>query len=152
MVKRNIADLLDKFNEVKRETFDKIKADFSSLLPDFPEGVESVAWVQYTDYFNDGDTCTFKVHSDLLEVNDEFIDDLEEGNEFEEFCYKNINGRYEKVPNPNANKTKIDFLKSFSNVLKGVPAEFMKDIFGDHAKVIVLKDKRVKVSSYEEHN
>lgn len=44
------------FKEMAKEIFDK-----------YPN-MESFSWQEYTDYFNDGDTCHFHVHADAESI------------------------------------------------------------------------------------
>lgn len=64
----SIADLIERMEAVKKELkehgADALKLEFKKFFEAHPK-VEALRWTQYTPYFNDGDTCYFRVSSDF---------------------------------------------------------------------------------------
>jgi hypothetical protein len=78
--KEKLGELREKLENMRKElrivgesaTKDALKDFFDS----YPQ-VEAVRWLQYTPFFNDGDTCEFNVHEPLVKL--EGVSDDEEG-------------------------------------------------------------------------
>ena len=56
--------------ERDREAENYSKKQFKQLFKDHKD-LECFSWVQYTPYWNDGDTCTFSVYNEEIDINDE---------------------------------------------------------------------------------
>lgn len=147
-----INEQLKAFKNKRAELVKELQRDFPNLLaPLFSESkrIESIGWRQYTPYFNDGDECVFGVHNDDLTING--IDEYD-GNEKDiEFIRERIWNGSNWVKNPEIDKHEFDLLKQIENVLKSVPDDFYKDLFGDHVRVTIHKDGRIETEEYE-HN
>ena len=70
--------MLDVLNKIKEELaviHEKRAQLVEELRPEFPKilssifekskVIESISWTQYTPYFNDGDSCEFRVNTDI---------------------------------------------------------------------------------------
>lgn len=114
-----------KLQKLGEEQFKEISQDFFNKYPT----LENFSWNQYTPYFCDGDLCEFGVNSYSLAVNgsSEFDDD---------FIEKKKDKEFNKI-----HKELTKFVGSF-------PEEILKNIFGDHAEIIVTREG-IEVSSYE---
>ena len=82
-IKAKIDAKLEDFRKKKEALLAEIQEEFPKMFEELferSEIIESVSWTQFTDYFNDGDECTFSAHLDLdyyCEVNGERLDDID---------------------------------------------------------------------------
>jgi hypothetical protein len=149
-VLNKINEQLEAFKAKRAELVKELQTEFPSLLlPLLSQSnkIESIGWRQYTPYFNDGDECVFGVYYDDLTINgiDEYDDDEKEI----EFIRKRIWNGDSWVENPNLDTHEYSLLKQIEEVLKGVPDDFYKDLFGDHVTVTVYKDGRIETEKYD---
>jgi len=153
----------------KKEMVEALRKDFAPMFKEFFDKsnglIKSIGWTQYTPYFNDGDECVFRVNSDLdygLRFNDETVDetDLITISEYVAVKYLKNDGSYEKwldkYPedkiDPIKHKNQLDLIKilnEVSEVLKSIPEDFMKDLFGDHVEVTVKSDGTIETEEYK---
>ena len=139
---------LEAFDQKKKALVEQLRTEFPTMfkeLFDQFDKIDSIGWVQYTPYFNDGDECIFGVHCESyygLYVNGECADELDELSE-----EKYQNGQY--VKNKNFNKEFFDQVALFRNLLSSIPEDFMKDLFGDHAQITIHKDGLIEVEEYD---
>lgn len=114
-----------------------------------PEAV-SFTWRQYTDYFNDGDTCTFSAYTDAysIEVNGQ------DGYEISKtHNYEKVDGEHRRIPIPESELNPLRFAQSkFSDILNSIGDDSLKEMFGDHREVTVHRDGSVEVDEYEDHD
>lgn len=116
--------------------------------------LKSFGFTAYTNYFNDGDECTYNVHGDYPDINGYGDSGCETENGSGENLlqlaqkrsYDSVAEQYVKNPNfdPMAETIETavkDFIRSFED-------DTIRDIFGDHKKITVTK-KSVKVEEYE---
>lgn len=54
-----------------------LKEQIDGLFDKWGDKLESIGWVQYTPYFNDGDTCEFSVHTEYPYINGECLDEIQ---------------------------------------------------------------------------
>lgn len=113
--------------------------------------VQSISWRQYTPYFNDGDTCTFRVCTDEIDITYK-IGNLEPHTEdfvgtwaIQKYLQTGL-GWDGKPHTPTlaewAASDFVPFLGEFED-------ELMLSMFGDHVRVTVHRDGRTEVDSYE---
>ena len=110
-------------------------------------GLNSVRWTQYTDYFNDGSTCTFSAH-----VWDFKLNVWEIGYEEWDFYLRNLDnyplqptGGFETLDQEaEAAKDVAQFLQSFDQ-------EDYEEIFGDHVHVEIDRSG-IHISEYTHHD
>lgn len=98
----------------------------AALFEKWPQ-LESFGWRQFTDYFNDGDPCTFGVYSDDPLINGESYYDLK--------------------PRPEEN-----LLDEVAQLVNSLSTHDLKAVFGDHVEVTVKRDLLIKTSSYTQHD
>lgn len=160
---------LEAFEEKKKAFVEDLRKEFPTMFEELFEKypkIESIGWNQYTPYFNDGDECTFGVHTDYLYVNGEHEEEIEALSEeqFETITAENLEahklynkeGYYSKrkigdfgcFPNPLADKQMCDAVKEFKSVIQSIPDEFMKELFGDHSQITLSKEG-IKVENYD---
>lgn len=164
-VKKRISEI----NKQKEELVSQLRTDFAPMLkPLFEKSngkIESIGWIQYTPYFNDGDECEFSVHTEMdygIRVNGECFDDseffknstyglekyLEKDGSYEEW----INKYPEDALNPENKEEELflyGLLLEFQEILSSIDEEFFKDLFGDHVEVTVFADGRVETEEYD---
>jgi hypothetical protein len=93
-----------------QELFTKLLAAKFQDLFEACVGAVDVTITQYTNYWNDGDECFFRIR------------------EFDVFCHEAADAK-----NPQVN-TKIDDLEEF---VRRSHSDSMEECFGDHTKIIV---------------
>lgn len=152
---------------IMAEIQEQSKALFEELVPEiFKEHpkLKSFSWTQYTPYFNDGDTCSFRAYTDDPRI--QFGDEEER----EEYYFANT----ERVPTGNTVEDRYDWRTPKRQIPEMVevkkvhtPEELEKNsaytavrdllstfeetdyeqMFGDHVEVIVTPDG-VEVEEY----
>lgn len=120
MQKQQIEEMVDSFKKTKEEFTNKMKYTFGLFFKEFfndnPK-IKEVKWTQYTPYFNDGDTCTFRTHFyDVLQIDEMENITAEEQKQFE----------------------KVE--KELEKLLYSIPKEIYLDMFGDHSEVTATAD------------
>lgn len=137
--------------------------------------LDSIAWAQYTPYFNDGSPCVFS--SSLCDVSLNTKMDIEEGTaqysgyENGEDFYKRLHDTvtdysvgsypYPELPNPDhdpqyeaCQKEVLEFFKAFTDGERSnyeEPSSFdqaLRGIFGDHVSVTITREG-IEVESYD---
>lgn len=126
--------IADRFYEQRRNLIAEAKAKvlplLTDLFKDFPD-LTSYSWIAYTPYFNDGDTCYFNSHHNddwSFQINDETFGDLE--NRDKDDCWQAM--VFDRV----------------NDILNAMPDEFLQELFGDHVRMVVTKDK-IDTEHYE---
>ena len=144
-------ELQRQFQERAQELFKNITKQFFDKNP----GITGVVWTQYTPYFNDGDTCEFRVN-DATFTNAP-IDELNEvrWGEYEgetegvwacenvQWAVQSDHDYYKEVKEMIAMGAPIDAMscKLFSDAICSREMEsVMLAMFGDHAKVIATRE------------
>ena len=120
---------------LRKEVAERVKAQlatvFFEIFANNPK-LKWVRWTQYTPYFNDGDTCVFRVHQDL--------DCNFDGKEFEwmsPWLFSERNTHSDKSQYPEGLE---QALTPFFELLAGVDDQVFLDIFGDHMHVTITAD------------
>jgi hypothetical protein len=121
------------------------------VTKDLPNGVQSIGWQQYTDYFNDGDECTFSVRADAecMEFNGVPGYNLEDENT------GLYNALFERVSGKSW-RNSVESVKAVEKFLAG-NEEFLKEAIGDHIKVTYHREhaeggERIVVDGYRDHD
>tara|TARA_R110000868_G_scaffold9099_1_gene46036 strand:+ start:1058 stop:1450 length:393 start_codon:yes stop_codon:yes gene_type:complete len=122
-----IKQTLEDFAEKKRVFIEQLRQEFPGILaPLFQNSdeLESISWTQYTPYFNDGDECTFRCNcGDLM-----------------------INGEYYST---NVSEETKQVVFEMEEVLRSIPDEFYRELFGEHVEVTCNRDGTISVGEYE---
>lgn len=144
------------FNQMKKKLINEFRESLNSLAGDIfktiPE-LKAISWIQFTPYFNDGDECVFSIR-EVIFYN--FIPNryFRYAEEFEDDEYPEnywAAGDYELGKNKTTlSEEKIKFLKKFETTINQ-NRDFVKEIFGDHSKVIWNADG-IKIEDYSEHH
>lgn len=152
---------LKKMNEeleaIRLQHLEKSKEIFGVITKNLFEKhskLKSFSWTQYTPYFNDGDTCEFSAHTSDPLINE---DEESDGNEFENE-FEAEYGEYDKTTNSYPNKKQIlnpkydkDLSLALDDVtefLENIDEDNLKQMFGDHAKIIITAGG-VEVEEYD---
>lgn len=143
-----IDEIVDKFVESEKKMINDLREllvpNISSLLQG-TKGINSINWVQYTPYFNDGDECTFSVYADIG-VNGVNIYDLDdEENTIDEY----LGYGDSKRANPNYSEEDSKVYNTISSLLGKIPEKVLQTMFGDHCEVTINRDGTFKVDGYE---
>jgi hypothetical protein len=141
------------FEEKKKVFVEELRKEFPVMfkeLFDKSKKIKSFGWTQYTPFFNDGDTCEFRVNASYPNINGENIDECE----WYDWKIKyHLRGDKEYanllVENPNLDIELHNIVEEFKSVIESIPEDFLKDLFGDHAQVTIYKDGRVEVNEYD---
>lgn len=134
-----IQDRQEKLQVYARE---RLSEFFLEIFEKYPN-LKDISWTQYTDYFNDGDLCTFSVHAeDSLIIN---------GYQYYEIIYeKNKEEVLEEVGLTLEEFEEI--AKTIDSLLyNSIGEDILETIFGDHVKVNVTKDG-ISTESYTRHD
>jgi hypothetical protein len=175
-IKAELAAFEEKKQAFVTELRKEFPTMFTELFAQAPK-LKSVSWTQYTPYFNDGDTCEFSAHTDDLAINGaSHYDEDDEDSEIsvrptlhitlrtedevrvnKELAEKTKYTWYAKAgigdsglaPNPDYDADADRVCSEISAVLSSVPSEFLKDLFGDHAKVTICSNGTIDVEDYD---
>jgi hypothetical protein len=145
-VKTLFADIKKAKMEISKQLF---SAASKALFEKFPK-LEKFSWAQYTPHFNDGDTCSFSVHTDTLRS---FVYDGESGYDGEETYIEiyNIGREFDmtlrKYVDVEVGEVE-ECLKAISNFLESFDEDYFEESFGDHVEVIVTRDN-VETEEYD---
>ena len=137
--KKKIEKLMEELREESQAAF----AQESKAIFDRYPSLYSFGWKQYTKYWNDGDECTFRVHSGEPDINGAECYDIYYGK-----------GEFEKnqdVPDGWPKMTKEEakpIQKEVAAFLDVFESNIMHDMFEDHVKVTVTREG-VQTESYE---
>jgi hypothetical protein len=152
-------ELRKEFQETAQELFKETTKEFFDINP----GITAVVWTQYTPYFNDGDECIFAVNSptftnapkeDLDYINygeydgeNESVwaaDNLQYVMECDRDYWKETK---EKILSGGA--IDINSCQTLEKMLgSGEMDDIMREMFGDHVKVILTRDG-IEIEDYD---
>lgn len=130
---------LEEIIKMKEAFQEKIEAEGEAAVKTFlkewfdqhPE-YYGIKWAQYTPYFNDGDTCVFRIQCiEGFRTKEEFEDAVPGDGKGHDFEY-----------GPDAEDGK-DLTEAFNAI-----EDLLETVFGDHAKVEVTREK-IEVTEYE---
>ena len=165
----NIKEKLAEIKRQQEQLTEELRKDFAPMLkPLFEKSngrITSLGWVQYTPYFNDGDSCEFQVNTDIdygIRVNGESIEDSEffENSTYSLSKYIKKDGAYEewvgKYPEYTLNPSNMvkelaiyGVLLEFEEVLNSIDSSFFMSLFGDHVEVTVFENGTIETEEYE---
>lgn len=144
MVQENLIEFIqDKTGEIeaaRKDLLKKLQPRFKQLFEPFLEKypqVKRLGWTQYSPYFNDGDTCEFSVRSLCADTSEEGEGEIYDGIDLDYPKYES-----EKLKKEFGEGYE-DFIKDASKlveVFRGIDDSIMKDLFGDHALIIVNRE------------
>lgn len=131
---QGIEALRQELDEKMNQLREQFKQDFSVIVNDFFAAVpriKSLTWTQYTPYFNDGDTCTFRMH-DIYFATDE----NEDFESYREDCEGDNFSSDSYSLKDYMDKEEVALCLKLENVIQS-NEELMQEIYGDHVIVVV---------------
>lgn len=155
-IRAKTAALQEQIKALQAEAAEQIKPLLQQFITDNPQ-VSKVFWTQYTPYFNDGDTCEFRLNDIQFLFGDDEADEDDEG--YYSFGNAIENGqrgyRYDGKFEPSEWLPTLEqcsvetqaACEALQEELSGLE-DALKTLFGDHVKVIVTKDG-VEVEEYD---
>lgn len=174
----NIKAELAAFNEKKKALTEQLREEFPAMFaPLFAQSkrINSFSWTQYTPYFNDGDSCTFGVRNEDIDINGTNLDDADGDIAFlDKYVYEPITaenqaahdafnaspegrkwyvgyaiGKNGNFPNPAYDTAEGKVVQEIQALLGSIPDEFYEELFGDHKKITVHRSGEIEVEEYE---
>lgn len=159
---------IEAIKKQKEELTAQLRSDFAPMLqPLFEKSegkIESIGWIQYTPYFNDGEECEFSTNFDLdygLRVNGQCLDDQEDifgcslyalrkygTDEYASWIAKYPEDTI-KEESKESDLALYACLKEFEEILESIDDEFYKDLFGDHVEVTVHSNGVIETEEYD---
>ena len=143
--------------KMRKDSEEALNSAFKEFFEIVPE-IAAITWTQYTPYFNDGDTCVFRV-DDFWFVPDFMMQEWKEdgGGYAEEYsiilygddpyyCYIGMEGV--ELPSSERMKHISETCKVVEKMLYSIPSEVYQNLFGDHVCVAVTKNG-IDVEEYE---
>jgi hypothetical protein len=122
----------------------ELKEHFGSLFVETfakSELIESIAWRQYTPYFNDGDPTLFNAHTDEIMIN-------EEDSYGVEWYSWYVGTNYESEIGPEVNVAESLIVSELKSILGKFSDDTLEELFGDHQLITIHKDGRVETEEY----
>lgn len=137
----------------------EFKEAANGLFDKYPR-LKSFSFEAYTNFFNDGDTCYFAAYVDYPDINgfrnsenygeDEDIDGLEDLVSLgKRENYDSSSGKF--ITNPNCDMEAATIYDEVKNFLRAFDYDFYKEMFGDHVRITVTKDK-IETEEYTDHD
>lgn len=162
-----VQELEDKLNKMKREMVEPFTELLVKLIKEelFDKyQVEKVFWVQYTPYFNDGDSCEFSVREKAcIIIGDEDACDYEGSNMYYtsmEDLQKDLNhptyGWYRSNAKDALEVSKlepnyfelVETWRKITRVMDKISDDIYLFAFGDHARVTITRDGKIEIDEY----
>lgn len=169
----NFQKVVDSTRKIaQNQASEQIRKDLAWFFVKYADMVGRIEWKQYTEYWNDGEECEFKVYQPDPVFKEGVMPDW-------------VSERYDETWFPNMEYvdrwlSEIDQPKSWTNVellkkqislyqvggfgefsedwnkikkyvLEELGEVFLEEIFGDHKSIIVYPE-RVSVEKYEDHD
>lgn len=143
----NLKDMQKELQAVKAEFSKRATAEFTKainqIFVEYPQ-LETIAWTQYSPYFNDGEECTFSVHASTFSnaPADEFnlwgeFEDVEQAQEKQ---YWAIGDNWYDNEHIAAPEGLAAVHSEFDRILQSSEFEdILHEMFGNHVKVICTK-------------
>lgn len=128
----------------RKELTEQMKIVLSEGIGEFMKEhpvIKAIGWVQYTPYFNDGDTCEFSVGEIYVSFTDDYSDDIYEE---EDGGWHSL---YSKPEDIDIDAQTWHNIKTFSKALSGAEQD-MQAAFGDHVRVIISQEG-IDIEEYE---
>ena len=123
-----------------RENFEKVLGAKFKELFDKHENLEWYAWRQYRNYYNDGDTCHFRIRYSLFKLKD-FKESI--CLELDQYPENFINNEKFYKPIIEDDKKIIRLLLQYSKELEY--------LYGDHSEITIYKSGRIVIEDFSEH-
>lgn len=129
---KKIEELKNKIEELKTQTKEVCEEYFAEFAKEFfvnYNDIKSFSWTQYIPYFNDGDTCTFKIGNIYITTDKDETFSLWEGSE-----------------NEYADEVISYIEEELNDMLR-----FLETTYGEHAEIEIKKSGEITINSFEDH-
>lgn len=166
----NLRAIQNEYEQRLANAIEDLRPTFGDIFKPFLEAfpfVESLSFSAYTPYFNDGDECTYSVHSlQVFGDFDEYEIDLDyPGDTFSNLLILAEGGEPTSHWTPKGYDSYADYLRKrysdtlalgaerlrdivqmlsagseLNGVLQGVPEDVIKGLFGDHVQVTITRE------------
>lgn len=137
-------ELVEKQRALQKEFQTTAQALFKETTKEFFDQnplVNAIVWTQYTPYFNDGETCEFRVGSATFTNSDGSEIHWGEYNGEEEGVWTYGDDCYNDAENPVPAEVNTDLCDSFDRMIQSTEMEdVMMAMFDDHAQVIATRE------------
>lgn len=173
----SLTNAASEMKRVEQETREKMQAIVSPALCEFVvkngDIIESIAWTQYSPYFNDGEECVFSVNETRVRFNsssfpEEIREEIEEGGDYEDGFYDSLDYLFlgyesrwnkERPFTPPKFELPIELLtrvREVSSELSQISkllqdnalSDSMQSLFGNHVRVVVTAGG-IEVEDYD---
>lgn len=146
--KAELEKFLSEFEVVRVEMEEKVKQiqikmqeaskDLFSRFWEENLKIHAIVWTQYTPYFNDGETCYFRVGEMYPMTEDKYNQYVEDSGYAEEYSVLDWNGK----PEEGSGLTEIEAVKvcEIIKILGKIPDEVYMGMFGDHVKITATRE------------
>lgn len=130
-----------KFQETAQALFKETTKQFFDNNP----GVTAILWTQYTPYFNDGDTCEFRVNDVYFtNANSEQMDEVSGWGEYggeDDAVWSETAWGFKYHKDRHFEGIKVEDANQFSDLIgSGDMEDVMKEMFGDHVRVVATRE------------
>lgn len=132
---KELRDRVEQLREQIKEQGSKLLADEAKQIFDKYPLLNSFGWVEYTDYYCDGDPCEFAVHADPdygLELNG-FNPNVDEDEDESDVWWDD------------------NCAKEVSKLIYSVD-DILESLYGDHVKVTINRDGSSTTEDFSDHN
>lgn len=144
-IRERTAELQKQIKALQSEAAEQIKPLLQQFLVDNPQ-VEAIRWTQYTPYFNDGDTCTFRVNDPMFKFVGASEDDGDYGDGFLSVP-SNYGADYNADFRAACSRELFEKCRELERELGGLE-DVLYALFDDHVQVTVTRDG-VDVEEYD---
>ena len=143
----NLKDMQKELQAVKAEFSKRATVEFTKAIQqiflEYPQ-LETIAWTQYSPYFNDGEECTFGVHSSTFSNASPYEFNLwgewDDEEQAQEKQYWAIGENWYNDEEANATAGLVAVHSEFDRILQSSEFEdILHEMFGNHVKVICTK-------------
>lgn len=150
-----ITEIQTKLQALRTQYVETARTEFSAgckeLFNAYPQ-LKSVSFHAYTPYFNDGDTCEYRVSLDYPLINgydehesDEYGDDsINIWKQSHEMLGYGVGAK----PNPSYNPYAKQIINNVKAFFRAFEEEIYKDLFGDHVTITVTPNE-VTTKTYD---
>lgn len=138
--------------EAMKATAKEALAEGSKALFEAYPNLVAFRWDQYTDYFNDGDTCNFHVHADQPDLC-HMVDGAETWVEGDDICDREsrvnpATGRSEWMEKASPDPL-VPISAAVSKMVFSFDTDTMQEVIGDHVTVTVHRANGVTTDTCE---
>lgn len=159
-----ITELNEKMTAIKEEMRATAKESGTEIIqelfaPLFALGITSATWLQYTPYFNDGDSCEFGVRADEMDLGWPNLKGSVDEDDEDSSAWSALYYLRKEIDSPKRQRlldagitvefaTEVDKVASAIGKVLHANEDMLEMAFGDHVKVTVTPNG-LEVDEYE---